>query len=312
MTDRILITPRSLSKGGHPGLAPLEAAGFELVFPAPGAAPSEAELVGAVPGCVGWLAGVEPVSEAVIEAAGALRVISRNGTGVDNLPMAAVEQRQIAVKRAVGTNARGVAELALALALAGLRNIVPTHIGMTAGDWPRRIGHEMRGAEIAVVGLGSVGREFARFALALEAQVRRHDPFAAADDLAGPRFRAVALAEALTGADVLSLHAPMPDDGRPTIGARELARLAPGAVVVNTARAGLVDREAMLAALENGQVGAYVTDVFDTEPPKPAPLLAHPNVILTSHIGGFSRESVDRTTKRAVDNVLEVLGVDAH
>jgi len=310
MTGRILITPRSLSKGGHPGLAPLEAAGYELVFPSPGVTPSEADLVGAVPGCVGWLAGVEPISEAVIRSANALRVISRNGTGIDNLPMAAVETRRIAVKRAVGTNARGVAELALGLTLAGLRDIVPTHIGIAAGDWPRRIGREMQEAEIGVIGLGSTGREYARFALALGAQVRGYDPFADADDLAGPRFRAVPMTEALAGANVLSLHAPMPDGGVAMIDAGALARLAPGAVVVNTARAGLVDSDAMLAALESGQVRAYATDVFDTEPPQPSPLLAHRHVILTSHIGGFTRESVERTTRRAVDNILEVLGVD--
>ncbi len=312
MTDRILITPRSLSKGGHPGLAALEAAGYELVFPSPGATPSEADLVNTVPGCVGWLAGVEPISEAVIDAAETLRVISRNGTGVDNLPMAAVEQRQIVVKRAVGTNARGVAELALGLTLAGLRNIVPTHIGMTAGEWPRRIGREMQEAEVAVIGLGSIGREFARFALALGGHVRGYDPFAEAGDLAGPGFRAVSLDDALTGADIVSLHAPMAADGVATIDAKALARLAPGAVVVNTARAGLVDSDAMLMALESGQVRTYATDVFDTEPPAPAPLLAHPNVILTSHIGGFTKESVERTTKRAVDNILEVLRADAY
>ncbi len=312
MTGRILITPRSLSKGGHAGLAPLEAAGYDLVFPAPGATPSEAELVDAVPGCVGWLAGVEPISEAVIEAAAELRVISRNGTGIDNLPLAAVDQRQIAVKRAVGTNARGVAELALGLTFVGLRNIVPTHIGVGAGAWPREIGREIREAEVAVIGLGSIGRVYARFAILLGARVRGTDPFIDTDEFEGPGFRAATLTEALTGADIVSLHAPLPSDGIPMIDAAALSRLAPGAVVVNTARAGLVDSAAMLAALDSGRVRAYATDAFETEPPAPSPLLTHPNTILTSHIGGFTRELVERTTKRAVDNILEVLRPDAH
>jgi D-3-phosphoglycerate dehydrogenase / 2-oxoglutarate reductase len=312
MTGRILITPRSLSQGGHPGLQPLVDAGFELVFPAPGATPTEADLLAAVPGSVGWLAGVEPISEAVIEAADTLRVISRNGTGVDNLPMAAVEARQIAVKRAEGTNARGVAELALALTLAGLRDIVPTHNGIAAGGWPRRIGRELKEAEVAVIGLGAIGAGFARFALALGARVRGYDPFAPADRIEDAGFRRCDLAEALAGADVVSLHAPMPADGQPMIGAGEIATLAPGAVVVNTARAGLIDEAAMVAALDAGQIGAYATDVFATEPPVPSPLIAHPRVILTSHIGGFTSESVDRTTRRAVDNILDVLLVHAH
>lgn len=312
MKGRILITPRSLSKGGHPGLQPLVDAGFDLVFPTPGATPGEADLIAALPGCDGWLAGVEPVSEAVIGAADRLRVISRNGTGVDNLPMPAVEARQIAVKRAEGTNARGVSELALALTLAGLRDIVATHSGVAAGGWPRRIGRELQGSEVAVIGLGAIGAGYAEFALALGANVRGFDPFAPADRVAHAAFRRCDLAEALAGADVVSLHAPMPADGAPVLGAAAIATLAPGAVVVNTARAGLVDAEAMLAALEAGHVGTYATDVFETEPPKPSPLLAHSRVILTSHIGGFTAESVDRTTDRAVENLLSVLQVHAH
>ncbi|MCB1357491.1 MAG: hypothetical protein KDK53_13675 [Maritimibacter sp.] len=308
---RILITPRSLSRGGHPALKPLVDAGFDLVFPTPGETPGEAELIAAVPGCDGWLAGVEPVSEAVIAAADRLRVISRNGTGVDNLPVAAVEARQIAIKRAEGTNARGVAELALALTLAGLRDIVQTHSGIAAGGWPRRIGRELLGAEVAVVGLGAIGASFAEFALALGAKVRGVDPVAPVDRVVHPAFRRCDLAGALDGAEIVSLHAPLPEDGRALLGPAEIATLARGAIVVNTARAGLVDQGAMLSALDAGHVAAYATDVFESEPPAPAPLLAHPRVILTSHIGGFTVESVDRTTKRAVDNLLDVLRIHA-
>jgi phosphoglycerate dehydrogenase-like enzyme len=104
----------------------------------------------------------------------------------------------------------------------------------------------------------------------------------------------------------------MPADGKALIGAAEIARLAKGAVVVNTARAGLVDADAMLAALEDGRIATYATDVFETEPPVPSPLLRHPRVLMTSHIGGFTGASVERATARAVSNLLNVLVVDAH
>ena len=110
------------------------------------------------------------------------------------------------------------------------------------------------------------------------------------------------------GADVVSLHAPGRSDGQPLLGAIELSRLAPGAIVVNTARASLVSAEAMLDALGSGQVGVYATDVFEQEPPLPSPLLAHPNVIRTSHIGGYTEESVTRATTTAVENLLRTLG----
>lgn len=304
---KILVTPRSLSSGGHPALAALEKAGFELVMPSPGATPSEAALLEAVPGCVGWLAGVEPVSEMVIEAATDLRVISRNGSGIDNLPLAAMDRRGIVLRRADGTNARGVAELALTLALSGLRDIVPTHAGLQEGGWPRRAGFEIQGAQIGVVGLGAIGGSFAEFCLTLGATVRGFDPFAPQDRLQHPAFCRCDLDQTLQGASVVSLHAPMPQDGKPVLGPKELALLAPGAVVVNTARAGLVDDAAMIAALDCGQVGTYATDVFHYEPPQLTGVIRHPRVITTSHIGGFTQQSVERSTRRAVDHLLEVL-----
>ncbi len=311
MMGRILVTPRSLSDGSHPALAPLTEAGFSLVTPTPGQTPSEAELITAVPDCIGWLAGVEPVSDAVIAAANALRVISRNGSGVDNLPLAVLKARGIELRRAEGTNARGVAELTLALTLAGLRDIIATHEGMRRGAWPRRIGTEILGAEIGIIGLGAIGTTFAEFCLGLGASVRGFDPLAPPDRVRHRNFRRTDFKTATAGATVLSLHAPMPDDGRPLIGSAELEGLAPGAVIVNTARAGLIDDAALLAALDQGQVGTYATDVFHTEPPEPSSLLRHPRVVTTSHIGGFTGASVERSTRRAVENLLDVLAIHA-
>ncbi len=309
---RILVTPRSLSKGGHPALMALEAAGYHLVMPTPGAIPDEAALIDALPGCVGWLAGIEPVSERVLEAADRLRVISRNGTGVDNLPLRAIEARGIALRKAAGSNARGVAELALALTLGGLRQIVWTHEGVRRGAWPRAIGREMCEATIGVIGLGAVGTLLAELSLDLGARVRGYDPFANAERIRHPAFSRVGLDEAIAGVDAISLHAPLPDDGSPLLSAARLASLSPNTVIVNTARAGLVDEAALLAALEDGRVACYATDVFETEPPCPSALIGHPRVVLTSHIGGFTDASVDRSTIAAVANLLEALSPQAH
>lgn len=305
MSDAILITPRSLSAGGHPALARLEAAGFALRFPAPGETPSEDQLAAALPGCVGWLAGVEPVGPRALAAADRLRVVSRNGTGVDNLPLDALAARGIAVRVTPGANARGVAELAVTLALSGLRQVVATHEGIRAGGWPRLKGREIAGAKVAVVGLGAVGAEAARLFCSLGAEVRGVDPQAPGP--AHPAFRRVSLDQALAGAHVASLHCPL--GAGPLLGARELAALAPGAALVNTARAGLVEESALLAALEDGRPGCYATDVFDAEPPAPSALTAHPRVVMTSHIGGFTGASVDRAARMAVDNLMEELGV---
>lgn len=302
---RILITPRSLTAGGHPALERLTEAGFEVVTCTPGKLPSAKELIGLLPGCVGWLAGVEPVPDAVIEAASELRVISRNGTGTDNLPLALLAQRGIRVMRAEGANSSGVAELAIALTLAGLRHIPFSDAGIKAGGWPRRQGCEIRGRTVGVIGCGAVGAEVARLAVALGAEVLGHDMVHR--PLALERFRWATLDEIVEQAGIISLHCPPLPGGSPLLDAATLARARPGLVLVNTARASLIDEAAVLAALESGRLATYATDVFDAEPPRNLDLARHPRVIATSHIGGFTVESVERATMTAVSNLLTAL-----
>jgi D-3-phosphoglycerate dehydrogenase len=305
MGGRILVTPRSLTAGGHPALRRLAEAGYEIVTCTPGQMPSPEELARLLPGCIGWLAGVEPVPAAVIEAARELRAISRNGTGVDNLPLAMLAERGIKVLKAEGANARGVAELTVALMLAGLRHLAFTDAGIKAGLWPRRQGREVRGRQVGVVGCGAVGREFARLATALGASVLGSD--VVCPPLAIEGFRWATLDEVLAEADVLSLHCPALPGGRPLLDAAALARVRPGLVLVNTARASLVEEAAVLAALDSGRLAAYATDVFAREPPADLTLARHERVIATSHIGGFTAESVERATSLAVDNLLAAL-----
>ncbi|MFT3847402.1 MAG: NAD(P)-dependent oxidoreductase [Propionivibrio sp.] len=305
---KILITPRALTRDGHPALERLRAAGYTLVFCTAGQTPSEAELMQLVPDCVGWLAGVEPVSVAVADAARSLKAVSRNGTGVHNLPIDALKQRGVAILRAEGANARGVAELAITLMLTALRHVPAIDQGMKAGNWLRLLGREIEGRNVAIIGYGRIGGEVARMACALGARVRAHDPFITQPARPIGDFTWYTNLDLLDGADVVSLHAPGRSDGQPLMGAPELTRLAHGAVVLNTARASLVGADAMLDALDAGQIGVYATDVFEQEPPLPSPLLAHPNVIRTSHIGGYTEESVARATSAAVDNLLRALG----
>jgi D-3-phosphoglycerate dehydrogenase len=142
---KILVTPRSLTKGGDPSLELLKAAGHQLVFCTPGKSPDEQELLGLVPGCAGWLAGVEKITDAVLARADSLKAISRNGTGVDSIDLAACGRRGISVLRAEGANARGVAELAIALMLSLLRSVSFGDARLKAGGWERRQGGDRLG-----------------------------------------------------------------------------------------------------------------------------------------------------------------------
>ncbi len=303
---RILITPRSLSLAPPPELDPLRQAGFELVFPEPGRMPDEAALLALLPGCVGWLAGVEPVSDRVIAAADSLRAISRNGTGVDNLPLPLLAERGIRVLRAEGANAVGVAELTVGLMLAALRHIPDEVAGIRAGRWPRSRGKEIAGRSIGIVGCGAIGRRVARAVSAMGAEIVAHDPFRPAVEVYGP-FRWAGLDELFAESDVVTLHCPPPPDGRPVVDAARLAVMRPGAILVNTARAALVDEAAVRAALDAGRLDAYATDVFVDEPPGEGSLAGHPRVIATSHIGGLTDESVAKATSIAVANLLAAL-----
>lgn len=307
---RILVTPRSLTSAGVdtvPELAPLRDAGFQLVSSAPGRSPSEAELLELVTGCVGWIAGVEQVSATVLGAATELRVISRNGTGTDNIDIAAAEAAGIAVKRASGANAQGVAELTLALALSCLRHVPWSADALQRGQWERWQGREVQDTVVGVVGLGAIGRRVAAIFMALGASVVGHDPFASPSAI-----ETLELDELLSRSNVISLHAPPPVDGAPLIGAAQLALLPPGAVLLNTARASLVDETAVLAALNTARLSAYAVDAFATEPPESTALLHHERVLATPHIGAFTDASVRRATSQAVSGVLDVLRPSHH
>lgn len=303
---RVLVTPRSLTERGLDAvgeLDPLRNAGFELISGPPGRLPTEDALLGLVPGCVGWLAGVEPISERVLCATTQLRVISRNGGGTDSIDMAAAERAGVRVERAAGANAQGVAELTLALALCGLRYVWSTSAALRQGRWERSLGSELAECTMGVVGLGAVGRRAADLFAMLGADVVAYDPFVSHGSV-----RLVGLDDLLATSQVVSLHCPPSQDGRALIDADRLAGVARGTVLVNTARSALVDDDAVLAALEDGTLAAYAVDAFDREPPDLTPLLRHPRVIATPHIGGYTSASVSRSTSQAVDNIVTVLG----
>jgi D-3-phosphoglycerate dehydrogenase / 2-oxoglutarate reductase len=305
--DTVIVTPRSLSKGGHPLLDRISSAGYGLAFPAPGAQPTEAQLEAVLADAAGWIAGVEKIGAGLLARAPKLKAISRNGTGVDNVDLEAAKARGIKVLRAEGANARGVAELAFGHLLAAARGICSADAEMKAGRWTRSKGFELEGKTLGLVGCGKIGRLMARFALAFDMEVLAYDLYPDDAFSPSPRFSWVTLAEALSRADAVSLHCPPAPGGAPLLGAAEIAGLKKGVVVVNTARGSLVDGPAMAAALASGGVGAYTVDAFDSEPPEDWSLAKHPRAIATPHIGGFTDESVDRATEVAVDNLLAAL-----
>jgi len=307
MNKKILITPRSLTEKGHPGLERLRSEGYELVMSPPGRQPDEAVLMGLLPGCVGYLAGVEKITASVLESAAGLRVISRNGVGCDAIDRAAADRLDIKICITPGANSRGVAELAVGLLFALVRALPASDAALKAGQWQRAKGVELYGRTLGVIGCGQIGRQVAGMAIGMGLKVLGYDVFRDPAFTPGPGFSFVALPELLAGADAVSLHCPMQADGRPILDREALSRVKKGAWLINTARAGLVDTEAVLEALDKGLLAGFAIDVFAEEPPQDMRLVRHPRVIATPHIGGFTDESVSRSVEQAVDNLLQNL-----
>jgi phosphoglycerate dehydrogenase-like enzyme len=307
MAKKILVTPRSLTRDGHPALDKLKEAGFEVVFCTRGKQPDENELVSLVPGCVGWLAGVEKISARVFEAAKELKVIGRNGVGVDKIDLAAAEAAGVKICRAIGANSRGVAELAFASILALVRAIPFSDARFKAGEWERRKGVELDGRTLGLLGCGRIGKLVAGFGLAFGMKVLAYDPYPDESFRPAGEFSFVDLDRVLAESDVVSLHCPPREDGKPLIDKAALAKMKEGVYLVNTARAELLDEEAVLAAIDAGRTAGLATDVYREEPPKDSCLVESDRVIATPHIGGYTRESVTRAVGAAVDAILSEL-----
>lgn len=304
---KILITPRSITKDGHPSLDRLKKAGFEVVFCTAGKQPSEDELISLLPGCIGYLAGVEKITAKVLQAATDLKVISRNGVGVDNVDLIAAKELNIEVCKTAGANARGVAELAISLMFAATRSIPFADEKLKNGAWERRLGFEIKDKTLGIVGCGRIGKEVACMALALGMNVIAYDPFSNDFFTPSSNFRYAGLDELIANSDIITLHIPKNPDPKPFVGPDFIEKAKQGVYIINTARGELIDDNAMIKALNNGKVSGFATDVFRTEPPEDRNLVNHDRVITTPHIGGFTDESVDRAMNCAVDNLLRNL-----
>lgn len=304
---KILVTPRSVTKNGHPSLDALKKAGYDIVLSTPGQFPTEDELLALLPGCVGYLAGVETISARVLESASDLKVISRNGTGVDSVDMDAAKKCGVKVCRAQGANARGVAELTFAHILAVVRSLSFSDHHMKNEQWQRSKGIELAGRTLGLVGCGKIGQLVTGFALAFGMQVKAYDPYPDPDFSPGGAFAYGSLDEVLSGSDIISLHCPAQAGNVPLIDSQTIASMKKGVTIVNTARGSLLDEAAVLAALDSGHVAGVTLDAFESEPPEDWALAKDARVVSSPHIGGFTKESVDRAMTVAVENLLFAL-----
>jgi (S)-sulfolactate dehydrogenase len=253
------------------------------------------------------------VDAALLACAQRLRVVGRLGVGLDNIDIDACAARNIAVIPATGANALAVAEYVIATALLLLRGAYHSTAEVAAGHWPRSAlshGREIAGKTLGIVGYGGVGRESARLGRALGMRVIGFDPHVPAasplwtQDGTAPRTFAEVLAEA----DVVTLHVPLSPATRNLLDAARIATMKRDAILINTARGGVVDETAVADALRTGTLGGAALDVFEHEPlGAGSPLAGCPRLILTPHVAGVSHESNDRVSSLVADKVAAAL-----
>jgi D-3-phosphoglycerate dehydrogenase len=256
-------------------------------------------------------AGAIVRADAVVDAAllartPRLRVLARTGVGVDLVDLEEASARGIAVVVTPGAGTRAVAEGVIAQALALVKRLAPLTGLVRAGRWADRsrisVG-DLDGATIGIIGYGRIGRRVGELAVAFGMRVLAHDPISPPPaDVGCPD-----LGELATASDVLTLHAPLTEATHHLVDAGFLARVGPGAILVNCGRGGLLDLDAALAALDAGRLGGIGLDVFDPEPPPHHPLFDHPDVVLTPHLMGLTRRASAATFAAAARGVRDVL-----
>jgi (S)-sulfolactate dehydrogenase len=249
------------------------------------------------------------VDRGLLLAAPDLRVVARAGTGLDNIDLAAADDLGVVVVAAQGVNARSVAEMAIGLALGLARRIPELDRRVRAGEWDRRPGVELAGRTWGVFGLGRTGTETARLAAALGMNVVGHDPFVSPtdEDVRAAGLTIAALEVVRSTADILSLHIPLTAQTRGMVDDRFLARMRPGAFLINVARGGIVDEDALHRALTTGVIAGAALDVRSTEPPASSSLDELENLILTPHVAGLTTASSERISDTVAADIARLL-----
>jgi D-3-phosphoglycerate dehydrogenase len=286
----------------------LEEAGFE-VESRPGLSPDELrEAVRGVSG-IACRSGVRITAE-VIAAADSLEAICRAGVGVDNIDVPAASHRGVVVMNTPGANTISTAEHAFALMMALARNIGPAYISMREGRWEKKkfTGTQLSGSKLAIIGLGRIGQEIAKRAVAFGMLVRAYDPYVGRDTASKIGVELIDdLDELLSDCHYLTIHVPENDQTKGLLNAERLSRLRAGACIINCARGGVVDLDAAVDAIERGTLGGAAFDVYVKEPPASFDFARHDRVLATPHLGASTEEAQLAVGVQAAEQLVDAL-----
>ncbi|KOY82916.1 phosphoglycerate dehydrogenase [Lysinibacillus sp. FSL H8-0500] len=309
--SKILITPKSFQKYKEKPIEMLTAMGYEVIENTTGKTLTEEQLLSfAEQEIVGIIVGVDPLTKEVLQQFPHLKAISKYGVGMDNIDLHVATSLGIKVDNARDTNNISVCELAIALMFECARKLSPTIQGVKQFGWDRFIGIELTGKHLLIVGGGKIGKEVAKRAKGLAMEVTIYDPYMQ-DEAFLQTYQinyTTNFEEAIQQADIVSLHLPATAETRHLMNADIFEKMKPSAMLINTARGELVNEQALLTALEQGQIAVAAQDVYSAEPPEVGDALVQlNNFILTPHIGAYTEEAVERMAIVSTQNIINLL-----
>ncbi len=306
---KVLVTPRSYGKTDPAVFSMLERAGLEVVRNETDGILNKEDMTALLADCEGVILGVDPMDADVIASAPKLRSIAKYGVGVDNIDMEAAGKRGIAVSRTVGANAEAVADYAMALILAVGRKTVAIDAQCRKENWKKITTRDVSGGTIGLLGFGAIGRHVARRAQGFGMTVLAHDPFWDGEYAAVHGIICATPEEIYRRCNIISLHLPLLPETRGMIGAEQLAMMGPDTILVNTARGGIIDEDALLDALESGKIYGAGIDAFAQEPPTDKRWYALDNVVLGSHCAASTAGASLNMGRMATANLIRDLGL---
>lgn len=303
---RIVLCVNHLASREAPYLKRLEEAGFTLDYNRLGRLYTEEELLQVLPGAYATIAGGEPYTERVFQAAPSLKVVARFGVGFDKVDVAAATSHGVAVAMAFGANHESVADGAFALMAAIAGDLRRRDCMVREGGWGAAFHPGLWRATVGVVGLGRIGRAFVRRCRGFDMKILGYDPMPNQAYAEEAGIELVGYDDLLRRSDIVSLHAPHIPETEDMINARALALMKPTAFLINTARGALIDENALADALRHGRLAGAGIDVYKRTPPVGSPLLGLDNVILTPHSSGMDLHAEQAMCNRCIESILAI------
>lgn len=307
MKGKILTTPRSYGKNMPELFEKLEAAGYEVVKNTTGGILEKEAMKQLIADCDGIIVGVDPLDAEILACAPKLRAIAKYGVGVDNIDMEYCKEHNIKVSRTVGANSEAVADYAMTLIMAVARKAVLIDRRCRRKDWGKISTRDVSNATIGIFGLGAIGKNVAKRAQGFGMKVLAYDPYWPE---AYAEANGIEQADAETifrNADFISLHLPLMESTKNFVGEKEIAMMKKDAVIINTARGGLIDEAALLAALKEDRIYGAGIDAFAHEPPEDPAWFELDNVVIGSHCAASTGGATQNMGRMATENILRDL-----